>query len=135
MLNYAILCFAAAAVGGMVLAASVLRGRLAPWALSLVHAVMGALGLVLTFATVFQGAAFPVRVGFVVLIVAALGGFYLASFHLRGRVGPSRLSSFTRSRLSRASQSSPASAWDWCENGHATVWTPHSPSKSLISLS
>ena len=70
------------------LAASVLRGRLAPWALSLVHAVMGALGLVLTFATVFQGAAFPVRVGFVVLIVAALGGFYLASFHLRGRVGP-----------------------------------------------
>ncbi|HHK4654150.1 TPA: hypothetical protein ACQTZB_005045 [Pseudomonas aeruginosa] len=88
MLNYAILCFAAAAVGGMVLAASVLRGRLAPWALSLVHAVMGALGLVLTFATVFQGAAFPVRVGFVVLIVAALGGFYLASFHLRGRVGP-----------------------------------------------
>ena len=45
MLTYALLIFAIAAVGGLVLAASVLRGRLAPWALSIVHALLGATGL------------------------------------------------------------------------------------------
>src|SRR3546814_17113300 len=38
MLVYAVIAFAIAAVGGLILAASVLRGQLAPWALSLVHA-------------------------------------------------------------------------------------------------
>jgi two-component system sensor histidine kinase BaeS len=48
MLNIAILIFAIGAVGGLVLASSVLRGRLAPWALSLLHMALGATGLVLT---------------------------------------------------------------------------------------
>jgi len=42
MLVYAVIAFAVAALGGLVMATSVLRGRLAPWALSLVHAALGA---------------------------------------------------------------------------------------------
>ena len=47
MLLYAILVFAVAAIGGLVLASSVLRGKLAPWAVSILHALLGATGLVL----------------------------------------------------------------------------------------
>src|SRR5512146_3183449 len=45
MLLYAILVFAVAAIGGLVLASSVLRGKLAPWAISMLHALLGASGL------------------------------------------------------------------------------------------
>lgn len=88
MLNYALISFAVAAVGGLVLAASVLRGRLAPWLLSLVHAALGALGLVLTLMAVLNGSSGAVSLALGILVVAALGGFFLASFHLRGEPGP-----------------------------------------------
>lgn len=89
MLTYALIVFAIAAVGGLVLASSVLRGKLAPWAISVLHALLGASGLVLLILTVLQGAA-PARVSAALglLVVAALGGFYLASLHLRGTVAP-----------------------------------------------
>lgn len=89
MLNYALVVFAIAAVGGLVLAASVLRTKLAPWALSVVHALLGATGLVLLIVILMQGSAPPqVLVGFVLLLVAALGGFLLAFFHLRKKIPP-----------------------------------------------
>jgi hypothetical protein len=89
MLIYAILIFAIAAIGGLVLASSVLRGKLAPWAISVLHALLGASGLVLLIIEVLQGAA-PARVtaALGLLVVAALGGFFLASFHLRQKVAP-----------------------------------------------
>ncbi len=89
MLTYALIVFAIAAVGGLLLASSVLRGKLAPWALSIGHALLGATGLVLLIATVLQGST-PGRVtaALGLLVVAALGGFYLASLHLRGTVAP-----------------------------------------------
>jgi hypothetical protein len=89
MLTYALIVFAIAAVGGLVLASSVLRGRLAPWAISILHALLGASGLVLLILTVMQGAT-PARgtAALGLLVVAALGGFYLASLHLRGTVAP-----------------------------------------------
>lgn len=89
MLNYAIIVFAITAVVGLLLAASVLRGKLAPWALSIVHALLGATGLVLLILTAMQG-AWPGRVtaSLGLLVVAALGGFYLASIHLRKQVAP-----------------------------------------------
>ena len=86
MLNIAILVFAIGAVGGLVLASSVLRGRLAPWALSLLHMALGATGLVLTALVVLGGngdVASIVPIALLVLVVAALGGFFLASFHVR----------------------------------------------------
>lgn len=89
MLNYALIVFAIAAVGGLILAASVLRDKFAPWALSVVHALLGATGLVLLIALLLQGgAAQKVLIGFVLLLVAALGGFFLASFHLRKQLPP-----------------------------------------------
>jgi len=89
MLVYALIVFAVAALGGLVLAAHVLRGKFAPWVLSLLHAALGATGLVLLVMLLLRGAASrPVLVGLAVLLLAALGGFFLASFHLRRKLPP-----------------------------------------------
>ena len=53
--TYALIVFAIVALGGLVLASSVLRGRLAPWLLSLLHALLGASGLLLLILAVVQG--------------------------------------------------------------------------------
>ena len=86
MLKLAVLIFAVGALGGLVLANSVLRGRLASWALSLLHAALGAAGLVLTGIVVLGrsgSAAGVVPIALLILVVAALAGFYLASVHAR----------------------------------------------------
>lgn len=89
MLVYAIVIFAIAAVGGLVLANSVLRGRLAPWAVSVLHALLGATGLVLLIVLVLQGGASSrLTAALALLVLAALGGFFLASFHMRKQVAP-----------------------------------------------
>jgi hypothetical protein len=89
MLNSALLIFAIAALGGLILAANVLRGRFAPWALSIVHALLGATGLGLLILIVLRGTT-PGRVtaALGLLVLAALGGFYLASLHLRKQIAP-----------------------------------------------
>jgi len=91
MLQWAVVIFAVGVVGGLILAASVLRGRLASWALSLVHAALGATGLVLTAVVVFGTGNEPpahAALALALLAVAALGGFFLASYHLRKQPGP-----------------------------------------------
>ena len=89
MLTYALIVFAVAAVGGLVLASSVLRGKLTPWALSILHALLGATGLVLLLLGVMGGSGAGRAVAALgLLVVAALGGFYLASMHLRKTVAP-----------------------------------------------
>lgn len=89
MLNYAVIVFALAAVGGLVLAGHILRDKLAPWILSIAHAALGATGLLLLIALLVQGnAPQQVLIGFVLLLVTALGGFFLASFHARKRLPP-----------------------------------------------
>ncbi|HEX5998853.1 MAG TPA: hypothetical protein VFZ16_05570 [Hyphomicrobiaceae bacterium] len=89
MVTYALLVFAVAAIGGLVLASRVLRAKLAPWPLSLLHAALGAIGLVLLIAILLQGSASQrVLISFVLLLIAALGGFFLASFHLREKLPP-----------------------------------------------
>lgn len=92
MLNIAVLVFVIGAVGGLVLANSVLRGRLAPWGLSLLHAALGAAGLVLTALVVLGGSAEVasiVSTALLILVVAALAGFFLASYHAR-KISPPR---------------------------------------------
>jgi hypothetical protein len=88
MLLYALIVFAVAALGGLTLAgAFVLRGRLAPWVLSLLHAALGAIGLVLlAYAALTTAVPRPALAALVILVIAALGGFYLASIHLRREV-------------------------------------------------
>ncbi len=91
MLTIAVLVFAIGAIGGLVLANSVLRGRLASWGLSVLHATLGATGLVLTAIVVLgesTDVASIVPTALVILVVAALAGFYLASVHARKVVAP-----------------------------------------------
>jgi hypothetical protein len=88
MLIYALVVFTVGASAGLALAAAyVLRRRLAPWPLSLLHAMLGATGLILlTYAAVTTGISNAPLVALVILVIAALAGFYLASIHLRGQV-------------------------------------------------
>ena len=89
MLMTALIVFAIAAIGGLILASNVLRGHLAPWALSVLHALLGASGLGILLVQVIQGSA-PARVvaALGILVVAALGGFYLASLHAKKTIAP-----------------------------------------------
>ena len=91
MLKLAVFIFAIGAVGGLILANSVLRGRLAPWALSLLHAALGATGLVLGGMVVLQeseNVPAMAPIALLILVLAALGGFFLASFHVRKMPAP-----------------------------------------------
>jgi hypothetical protein len=86
MLRLAVLIFAIGALGGLFMATRVLSGRFAPWALSLLHAALGATGLVLTGIVVLgpsgEGHGI-IPIALLILVLAALGGFFLASFHAR----------------------------------------------------
>lgn len=89
MLNLAVIIFAVAALGGLILALHVLRGKFAPWPLSILHAVLGATGLVLLLLVVREGAAgTSVTWALGILALAAIGGFYLASLHRRQVLPP-----------------------------------------------
>jgi hypothetical protein len=89
MLNLAVIVFAIAAVGGLILALHVLRQRFAPWLLSILHALLGATGLVLVLSAVIGGEGGSLILGsLLTLVAAALGGFFLASFHVRKRLPP-----------------------------------------------
>lgn len=89
MLTYAILIFAIAAIGGLILAAHVLRDKFAPWALSGLHALLGAAGLIVLIVLAVQGAGSSrLLAALGLLVLAALGGFFLASFHLRRKLPP-----------------------------------------------
>lgn len=89
MLTIAVLVFAIGALGGLYMASRVLRGHFAPWAVSLLHAALGATGLVLTGIVVLSGGvAGIIPIALLILIVAALGGFFLASFHARRQLPP-----------------------------------------------
>lgn len=89
MLTPALIVFAIAALGGIVLAAHVLRGKFAPWAVSILHALLGAAGLVLLLVQVVQGtAAGRVVAALGLFVVAALGGFFLATLHARRTLPP-----------------------------------------------
>lgn len=89
MLTYAVIVLAIGALGGLLLASYVLRGQLAPWAVSLLHAALGAIGLLLIiYAALTTGISHAALTALIILAVAALGGFYLASIHLRGQVAP-----------------------------------------------
>ncbi|MES1195938.1 MAG: hypothetical protein ABUL58_03245 [Steroidobacter sp.] len=88
MLNYALIIFGIAATGGLVLANSVLRGKFAPWSISILHAILGASGLLLVLSALVNGASSLIRVAFIILVIAAIGGFYLASLHLRKKIAP-----------------------------------------------
>ena len=92
MLEFALLAFLIGATGGLFLASFVLRGRLAPWAVSLLHALLGASGLILLFLGILDaegGVLAMVALG--VLTTTALFGFYLATLHFDKKVAVKRV--------------------------------------------
>ncbi len=89
MLTYAIIVFAIGAAGGLFLASRVLRDKLAPWPVSILHALLGATGILLLLAIVLGGQGTDrITAALGLFIVAALGGFFLASFHVRRKIPP-----------------------------------------------
>lgn len=82
----AIVLFAIAALGGIVLASLRLRNRPLPMSLALIHGAVAAAGIVALI--VVMAHVGHVATPLVLFIVAALGGFVLFSFHLRGKNVP-----------------------------------------------
>ena len=81
--------FAVAALGGVFLAVRHLRGLALPGSVAVIHGVAAATALVLlAIAVVMNDLGGGATVALVIFVVAALGGFYLASFHLRGERHP-----------------------------------------------
>lgn len=87
MLLYALIVFLVGACGGLVLASFVLRGKLAPWAVSLLHAMLGATGILLLATAILMDnlGKLPI-IALCVFLVTAGFGFYLASMHYGKRV-------------------------------------------------
>lgn len=81
--------FALAAVIGLYMATRIFGGNMAPWIAGLLHAAAAATGLVLLLLAYLNGGlAQMATIALIVLVIAALGGFFLGSFHLRKQVAP-----------------------------------------------
>jgi len=93
MLNVALILFAIAALGGATMAVLHFRGRAQPPALlATLHGLLAASGLVaLLVAVVRDGLSGLPAIALALMLVAALGGFGLLSFHIRGRTQPGGL--------------------------------------------
>jgi hypothetical protein len=94
MLLYSIVLFALAAVVGLYMATRVFKGVLPPAGAAIFHGLFAASGLVLLlYAAFFTATPAPQFVTWaaILLVIAALGGFVTASFHMRGKVPPKAL--------------------------------------------
>jgi len=89
-MTVAAILFAAAALGGVVMAAMRFGGReLPPMALAVVHGLFAASGLVALVVTVFNSTSSTLAlVALIGFLIAALGGFMLFSYHLRRKALP-----------------------------------------------
>lgn len=84
MVGFAVVLFLAAAVGGLYMATHIFKGAFPPVVVAVGHGALAATGLVLVILAALTPDATPlVRYGAGILFLAALGGFFLASFHLR----------------------------------------------------
>lgn len=95
MLIYSVGLFALAALFGLYLAARVFQGRLPPWPAAAIHGLLAATALLILLYAAFLAGAGPaptlILIACAILVVAALGGFVMVSFHLRGLVPPKPL--------------------------------------------
>ena len=81
--------FLVAALFGLYMAARVFGGNLPPWIAVIGHGVLAASGLAVLLYALFVGAeSTPVVIGAVLLVIAALGGFFMFSYQLRKALPP-----------------------------------------------
>ncbi len=88
MLTASIILFLYAVLSGLVMAIGIFRGA-KPWVpLSLGHGVLAATALVLALLVAIETGVAAITYGVATLALAALGGLFLLSFHLRGKPHP-----------------------------------------------
>jgi len=84
MIVTSIALFLVAALFGLYMAARIFGGNLPPWIAVILHGVLAASGLLVLLYVLFTGLqTMAVVVGAVLLVIAALGGFFMFSFQLR----------------------------------------------------
>ena len=89
MLTTAVILFGAAAVLGLVLASSHIKGKIPPLALSLLHGLLAASGLVIVILAGMNAVAAGIGLySLIFFLIAAVGGFVLITMHLRRRALP-----------------------------------------------
>jgi hypothetical protein len=94
MLIYALALFAIAALFGVYMILRVFKGVMPPRPAAIFHGLFAATGLlVLLYAAFLAGTPQPqtVIIAAILLVIAALGGFVLVSYHLRKQVPPKAL--------------------------------------------
>jgi len=91
MFTYAVLLIAVAAVVGLYMAIGLFRGRTPPPAgAAILHGLLAVCGVVLLLLGVLEiGFGTVHSWALVLFVLAALGGLYLVSFHMRGQALPS----------------------------------------------
>ncbi|MGE5625442.1 MAG: hypothetical protein ACM3ZT_07835 [Bacillota bacterium] len=88
-LIYAAILFALGALGGLYMALQAFQGKPLPVPVAVLHGLFGATGLVLLIVGVLAGMGDGLaRYALIILVVAALGGFYLLSFHIKKQQHP-----------------------------------------------
>lgn len=89
MVYLPVVIFAIAAIGGLALATMKFRGKGLPMPLAIVHGLLAATGLVLLFVNVLTDSTnMLMNISLALFVAAALGGFTLFSFHVRGKTIP-----------------------------------------------
>ncbi|MGE0621253.1 MAG: hypothetical protein AB7I04_13380 [Pseudomonadales bacterium] len=91
MTEASLLAFGFTLFVGTALAFHVIRDSYAPWLLSAIHALLGTIGLVLLILDVRSDPGHGIAsTGLILMLIAALGGFYLAYCHLNEQI-PSKV--------------------------------------------
>lgn len=89
LLELTIGIFLLAAAGGLIMATQIFKGRKPTVAIALLHGPLAGVGLFMVFWLWMESqAATVLSVALGVLVLAALGGFFLVSFHMRGKPHP-----------------------------------------------
>ena len=84
MIPTSIVLFLVAAVFGLYMAKRIFGGNLPPWIAVIVRGALAASGLVILLYALFIGARpTPLLIGAVLLVIAALGGFFMFTYQLR----------------------------------------------------
>lgn len=89
MLTWILVLFAVAALGGLTLAVMRFRNQPLPMPLALIHGAVAAIALVMLLVLALGPSGTRIeRIALGGFVVAALGGFFLFSYHIRKRPLP-----------------------------------------------
>ncbi len=88
MLTASVILLMYAALSGLIMAVAIFKGVRRWGPLALGHGVLAATALVLALLVSIATGVPAVKYGVAVLVLAALGGLFLLSYHLRGKPHP-----------------------------------------------